>query len=462
MMEYLDFIKSKTIVDQDTGFKPNIRDTILFGFQKDITSWACRRGRAAIFSDCGTGKTPIQLTWADQVNRQTNKPVFILAPLAVSRQTKREGEKFGVDVNICESDADVKNGVNITNYEKLHRFDPALFSGVVLDESSILKSFTGKTRNQIIRAFSALPYKLACTATPAPNDFMELGNHSEFVGSLTRAEMLSMFFINDTSSVATWRLKRHAQDEFWKWVCSWAVMIRKPSDLGYDNDGFALPELNIISNVVNMDFDPGQFGELFLQEASTLSERREARKLSLEKRVEVAADLANKSSEQWLIWCDMNAESSLLSKSISDAVEVTGSDRPGVKEDRMLAFQSGEIRVLVTKPSIAGWGMNWQNCRNMAFVGLSDSYEQFYQAVRRCWRFGQNRTVNAHVIYSAREGSVVKNIKRKEDDAAIMADNMIKHMSGFTKSVINGATNDQTPYEAEKTITIPSWIREAS
>lgn len=461
-MDYQEFLSKKQIRHIKTGFDPIELPAELFPFQRDIVLWSCLKGRSALFADCGMGKTPMQLSWADNVVRHENKPVLILAPLAVARQTKSEGEKFGIDVNLCESGSDIKNGVNITNYEKLHRFDPATFCGVVLDESSILKSFTGKTRNYIINGFDSTKYKLACTATPAPNDYMELGNHSEFIEALTRSEMLSMFFINDTANVGQWRLKGHADHHFWKWVCSWAVMIRKPSDLGYDDGSFHLPKLNIIPQIVESNDDPYQLMELFMREASTLSERRDARKQSIEARVAMAAELANNSDDQWLIWCDMNAESTILSKSIPDAVEVTGSNTSEHKETAMLDFAAGKIRVLVTKPSIAGWGMNWQNCNNMAFVGLSDSYEQFYQAVRRCWRFGQESEVNAHIIYSEREGSVVSNIQRKEAKAKDMAEAMTKYMSEITKAEIKSTSNNQIPYLANTGITIPAWLLEAS
>lgn len=460
-MDYQDFLTKKQIRNIKTGFDYISLPEKLFPFQRDIARWSCLKGRSALFADCGMGKTPMQLSWADNVVRYENKPVLILAPLAVAKQTQIEGEKFGIEVNLCESHSDIKTTVNITNYEKLHRFDPALFCGIVLDESSILKSFTGKTRNAIINCFDGMKYKLACTATPAPNDYTELGNHSEFLGALTRSEMLSMFFINDTSNVGQWRLKGHAWHHFWQWVCSWATMIRKPSDLGYDDWSFQLPKLNIIPQIVESNYDPHQFGELFMREASTLSERRDARKMSLGSRVGMAADLANNSDEQWLIWCDMNAESAMLTKSIPDAVEVTGSNTPEHKENAMLDFAAGKIRVLVSKPSIAGWGMNFQSCHNMAFVGLSDSYEAFYQAVRRCWRFGQESEVNAHIIYSEREGAVVSNIKRKEYESEVMASSIVKYMSGITKSEIIGASNNQIPYIACTEITIPGWLQEA-
>ena len=305
-MNYNDFLKDKDIVDRRTGFEPDEINPMLYDFQAVITRWACRRGRAAIFADCGLGKTPMQLEWANQVHQYTNQSVLILAPLAVSKQTKREGEKFGVTVKICESQDDIINGINITNYEKLHKFDPSSFAGIVLDESSILKSYTGKFRNFIIEAFRSTPYKLACTATPAPNDFVELGNHSEFLNVLSRPEMLSLFFINDTSDVGTWRLKGHGEEKFWKWLCSWAVMLTKPSELGFEDNGFILPDLNIIEHVI--EFGKPLDGCLFAQKAETLSERRQARRESIEEKIEKINSLMDP-SEKWLIWCDLNKES---------------------------------------------------------------------------------------------------------------------------------------------------------
>jgi superfamily II DNA or RNA helicase len=371
--------------------------------------------------------------------------VLILAPLAVSKQTAREGRKFGVDVNICRDQSDVKPGINITNYEMLHHFDPAHFAGVVLDESGILKAYTGKYRTQIIEAFCRTPYRLACTATPAPNDHAELGNHSEFLGVMSRTEMLSMFFINDAGDTGTWRLKGHAESEFWGWMCSWAVMIRKPSDLGYDDGKFQLPALNIENTTIKCDKPLS--GMLFHMPAKTLSDRRKARKESMDKRCAAAAELANSNDEQWLIWCDLNDESAMLSSMIDGAVEVKGADDNEHKEKSLIGFANGEIRVLVSKPKIAGFGMNFQSCHNMIFVGLSDSYEAYYQAVRRCWRFGQDYPVNAHIITSELEGNVVSNIQRKEADAVKMAEGMVENMAPISSATIHSSMRTDCEYK---------------
>lgn len=447
-MDYKAFLASKAREDRPTGFCPVDLPNALFPFQKAIVGWACRRGRAAIFADCGLGKTLMQLAWAQQVVGQTGGKVLVLAPLAVAAQTAAEGARFAIPVTIARSQDGVGNCITITNYEMLPKFDAAEFHGVVLDESSILKNFEGKTRTAIIDAFSATPYRLACTATPAPNDFMELGNHAEFLGSMSRSEMLSMFFCHDGGETQSWRLKGHATDDFWRWVASWAVMMRKPSDLGYDDKGFDLPALDYIEECIAVD--SRRSGMLFDVGRLSMAERRVARKSSIGARVARAADLANASREQWLAWCGLNAESEALAAAIEGAVEVTGNDSNEDKEQRLLAFARGDIRVLVTKPSIAGFGMNFQTCANMAFVGLSDSYEEMYQSVRRCWRFGQKRPVRAHIITASTETAVVDNIKRKERDAETMALAMVKNMADITKIEIGGTARTMNAYEEQE------------
>lgn len=446
-MDYIEFLNKKEVVDISSGHDTDCLNAMLYDFQTTITKWAIRRGRAAIFADCGLGKTPMQLVWADNIHREYNKPVLILAPLAVSKQTKREGVKFGVDVNICRSQSDVINGINITNYEMLHKFDPTGFVGIVLDESSILKSYTGKFRNLIIKSFNKTPYRLACTATPAPNDYMELGNHAEFLGAMTRSEMLSSFFINDASDTGTWRLKKHGEHEFWRWVCSWAVMLSLPSDLGFENNGFILPDIEIHEHVVEHGIPlPGQ---LFVVNANTLQERRVARKETIEKRAEIAAKLVNDSNEPWLIWCNLNAESEILTRLINNATEIKGANTTIHKEESMMGFSDGSIKILVTKPKIAGFGMNWQHCSNVIFMGLSDSYESYYQAVRRCWRFGQKNKVNVHIITADIEGNVVKNIKRKEHDALLMYQKMVNNMADISSNEIRGLERNTTEYKTD-------------
>ncbi len=632
-MKYRDFLETKAMPNVNSGFDtPYKINSMLFDFQKDIVKWALKKGKTAIFADCGLGKTPIQLEWAFHVHKKENKPILIFAPLAVSKQTQREGIKFKIDVNICGSQDGVINGINITNYEKIHKFDLSRFVGIVLDESSILKSYSGKFRNEIIEKTKTIKYKLACTATPAPNDFMELGNHSEFLGIMTRSEMLAMFFIHDSGKTQKWRLKGHADSEYWKWLCTWAVTIRKPSDLGYEDNGFILPKININEFIVECA-KPNE-GELFVTDATTLQDRQKARRNSIKERTDYVASLINGSSESWLIWCNLNDESMEITKKLNNATEIAGRHSDEKKERAVLWFkgetckcgltnylhndklainnigdslcgrksmpkieeknmpkakrkekeeknkpeiamkiknicenglkiipikskhieeklriketpelesciqkipndekkhlniqENGEEKIqqnffpkdlsnmelqqktiiecamskkenvqfaaknkndstltiatkqiksedccvlnaisdsgnskivksfsekqlctcrdfqknrtLVSKPKIFGFGLNLQHCSNVVFVGLSDSYEQYYQAVRRCWRFGQKKEVNVHIIVSNAEGSVLNNIHRKEKQAQNMASEMIKNMKELSSDSIH-------------------------
>ena len=456
LIEYRQFIASKAITTEMSGIdvdKESLNPK-LYDFQKDIVRWALAKGKAAIFADCGLGKTPMQLEWAKNICEHTGGKVLILAPLAVSSQTVHEGEKFGIPVRICESQDDVTDGISITNYEKLEKFVANEFEGIVLDESSILKSFTGKMRNQIIDNFRKTPYKLACTATPAPNDYMELGNHSEFLGVMTRSEMLSMFFVHDGGQTSKWRLKGHADHLFWEWLCTWAVYVNSPDDIGYHEEGFDLPELRMHEVIVD--------GNEPVSEVLTLTERRNARRDTLDLRCEKAAELANGTEDQWLVWCDLNDESAALSEKIQDSVEVKGADSNQHKSDSMLGFSNGDVKCLVTKPSIAGFGMNWQNCHNMIFVGLSDSYEQFYQAVRRCWRFGQQQPVDVYIVIAAREGAVRENIDRKQKDFLHMKSVMSDYTKEITAKELKKTTRISTPYNAGMQIVFPNWREFAS
>ncbi|WEK53280.1 MAG: DEAD/DEAH box helicase [Candidatus Cohnella colombiensis] len=399
----------------------------------------------------------MQAEWSHQVHEETKGNILILAPLAVASQTVREGQAVGIDINLCDQQSDVRHGINIANYEKLHKFDPDKFKGIVLDESSIIKSYSGMMRNQIIDSFRNTPYKLACTATPAPNDYMELGNHAEFLGVMSRSEMLSMFFVHDGGETQKWRLKGHAEDKFWEWVASWAVMLQKPSDLGYEDGGYILPPLNVHDHVVQTSTTAD--GYLFAVEALTLQERQRARRDSIEQRVAKAAELANSTDKPFLVWCDLNRESELLTRAINGAIEVKGSDTPEHKAKAMMDFADGKIRALVTKPSIAGFGMNWQHCSDMAFVGLTDSFEQIYQAVRRCYRFGQKNEVNAHMIVSDMEGAVAANVKRKEAEFEAMYQAMVQHTKAITSKNIKSTAAEKTEYDAMKRMIIPSWVR---
>ncbi len=456
-MNYEDFLKSKEIKFQSSGFEVDREDLNenLFKYQKDIIQWSLRKGKSAAFTECGTGKTLMQLEWGNKVHEYTGKDILILAPLAVSKQTKNEGRKFGIDVNIAASQSEIKPGINITNYEKLHKFDMSKFVGIVLDESSILKSFSGKIRTEIIENCRNIQYKLACTATPAPNDFMELGNHAEFLGVMTRQEMLSMFFVHDGGNTSQWRLKGHAQNKFWEWVSTWATVMRNPGDLGYDDEKFILPELKIHEITVKNE---EEFDTLIPMVAQTLQERRASRKSSLNNRVARAAELANNSNESWLVWCNYNDESKALKKAVNDGVEVTGSDTDEHKTNSMLDFAAGNIKVLISKSTICGFGMNFQSCHNMIFCGLSDSYEQFYQAVRRCWRFGQDKEVNVYIITGAKEIAVINNIKRKHKEAQTMQNEMIKYTKDIMKQNIKSTYKEVTGYNPKVEMILPEWV----
>jgi len=463
MTSYEDFLRSKQIVTSPCGFEPRSIGETHFDWQKGIERWGIRKGKAALFEDCGLGKTLQQLEWSAQVSEYIKMPVLIAAPLAVSRQTQREGKKFGYPVNICRSQNDVHGVINITNYEMLQHFDPHKFGGVVLDESSILKSYSGKIKNQIIGMFRDTPYKLACTATPAPNDFMELGNHSEFLGIMSRPEMLSTFFVHDGGSTQNWRLKGHAQDDFWKWIASWAVVLSNPADLGYDGSAYQLPPLNVMEHVVKTShkFDSNGQEMLFAPSVQTLNERRAARRESLKDRVKLCAEIANSTYKQVLVWCDLNEESAELTKAIKGAVEVKGSDSDEHKADAMMGFTEGSVRALVSKPKIAGWGMNWQNCDTEIFCGLSDSFEAYYQAVRRCWRFGQKNPVDVHIVVSDAEGAVKENIERKQAQANRMMMEMVKYTKDILRADVHGTTRQQDAYNPTLEMALPPWLEVA-
>lgn len=638
--EYADFIATKRISTLPSGFDVEPDNLCLFDFQRDLVRWSLRIGKSAIWADCGLGKSLMELSWADHVVRELNRPVLILAPLAVSHQTVREGEKFGIEASVVIRQSEITQpAIYVTNYEKLHHFNPSAFGGIVLDESSCLKSFTSVTRNLLIERFASTPMRLCCSATPAPNDFMELGSHSEFLGVLTRSEMLSTFFVHDGGDTSKWRLKGHAEEEYWKWMCSWAVMMRRPSDLGYEDGDFILPPLNRVEHVVKT---PSSASDgLFSSEARTLIARRGARRDSLKERVELAASLVlnfqpcgnvntkktesaelpailntqqgwqitrspdsktqslisdtckagtqetrsisrlttqglktesveggglkigtltiphtksnaklkskttigvtrklkngstsdssglplsgtekcllvktgdalfagelktedintsplitatqpdksegffandatsdsvssktilSESNEpptisdkpQWVVWCGLNIEQDAMARALGDeCVSIYGSLTEPEKERRLAQWLNKERRVLLSKVSIFGWGLNLQQCHNVAFLGLSDSFEEMYQGIRRFWRFGQTREVNCHIITSEAEGAVVKNIERKENDALRMAREMVKHMSVYNKAALRGV-REVAGYCPSVEMTIPSWLK---
>lgn len=461
-MSYSEFLARKRILDPMTGMGDvGALPAFLFPHQRDIVSWSLRRGRSAIFAGTGLGKTAMELVWADKVASHTGKPVLIFAPLAVAMQHIREARKFGLEARIVRDQSEVGPGVNVTNYQKIGHFDLSLFGGVVLDESSILKSTDGHYRTRLIEECSTIPFRLAATATPAPNDFMELGNHAEFLGVMSYTDMLATFFIHDGGDTQKWRLKGHAENEFWKWMASWAVMLRKPSDLGYPNAGYDLPALVQNQHVVGVDYAPSlDTGLLFPMEARSLSERIAARRDTVSERVEMAAKITP-ADRPFVWWCNLNSESEALAKAIPGAVEVRGSDDDAAKERKLEAFTSGATRVLITKPSIAGFGMNWQHCADTGFVGLNDSFEQVFQAVRRFWRFGQSKPVNVHFIAAETEGAVVANLKRKEADAERMAASMVLHMADLSSATVRGMVRDRPDYNPTKPVIIPDFLRAA-
>jgi superfamily II DNA or RNA helicase len=460
---YEQWLARKRLVVQPVGFEPGAVNAELFPFQADLVRWALRRGRAALFADTGLGKTLMQLGWAREIHEHSGRDVLLLCPLAVSAQTVDEAARFGIAATLCRTESDWRPGLNVTNYDRLHRFVdrvPSL-SGIVLDESSCLKDFTSATRTELINRFRSTPYRLACSATPSPNDYTELGNHAEFLGAMTRAEMLASFFINDGEKSNEWRLKRHATRDFWRWVSSWAALARKPSDLGYDDGAFELPALVTRDVEIAATAEAARAqGRLFCEPAASLLEQRQARRATLDERCEAVAKLvATEPDEQWLVWCELNDESAALAKLIPGAVEVVGSDSADSKESALLGFARGEHRIMVTKPSIAGHGMNWQRCARMVFVGLSHSFEQFYQAVRRCWRFGQTRPVHVYIVAHELEGNVVESVRRKHADAERMGAELAAMVGAHVRLAVIGAARTVDGYEAHETMVVPSWIR---
>jgi len=409
--DYAAFLARKTRPVEPLGVDVRPRDVNdwLHDWQRDIVAWAARQGRAAIWADTGLGKTAMQLEW---VRLSTDGIGLIVAPLAVCQQTVREARKLGIEAAYTRSMPD-QPGIYVTNYEMVDHFDPDRIGAVVLDESSILKQSDGKTRTRLIRHFAGVPRRLACTATPAPNDPEELTNHAEFLGVSNRAEMLAAYFVHDQNG---WRLKGHARAAMFRWMASWAVALRRPSDMGYDDEGYILPELHIHTHLIDVNVVPE--GQLFATDLGGVGGRAVVRKATINERCEHAAKIANsETDEPWIIWCGLNAEADLMERLIPGSVNVHGGWSPEDKSDAMLRFADGQIRVLITKPSIASFGLNWQHCARMAFVGLSDSYESYYQSIRRCYRYGQHREVQAHVVLTAVESQIASNINRKQSTA---------------------------------------------
>lgn len=462
---YQDFLRSKAIGAPPTGFEldQSRLPRSMKPFQSAVTTWACARGRAALFEGTGLGKTIQELTWAREVRHETKKPVLIMTPLAVAEQIVGEAGKFDVDgVAYAESQDDAKTPIVVTNYDRAHLFDFSRYGGVAFDESSIFKAADGKTRAFLTGACRDIPYKLPASATPAPNDWTEIGQHSELLGVMSAKEMLAMFFVHDGSNRADggdgWRLKRHAEQEFWRWLATWAVMIRSPADLGFDEAGYVLPPLRRHQITVAAEYAPTG-GMLFPMEARTLQERLAVRRDSIPQRVGAAYEIASSGRDRaWVHWCNLNAEADAITRAIPGAVQVSGADPRDEKKAKLLAFSRGEIQDLVTKPSIAGFGMNWQHCHSTTFVGLNDSFEQLYQAIRRFWRFGQAQPVDAYFIASELEGAVVANQQRKEREYEAMADAMAEHMRDFTRATVLGGRVTASAQVANTKMEMPTWL----
>lgn len=454
-MNYAEFLDAKAQIGGNHGFRPIVMPDFLFDFQSALVEWALLKGRAAIFADCGLGKTAMELVWSDNVVRKTNANVLLLTPLAVTHQIQAEAERFGIEAKVSR-DGRAHRGITIANYEKLHLFDSGQFVGIACDESSILKSFDGATRLAITTFSRKLPYRLLATATAAPNDFTELGTSSEALGYLGHMDMLNRFFKNDLNNSATgrmrgevikWRLKGHAELPFWRWVCSWARAIRKPSDLGFDDSRFVLPEL--IEREHMVEANTLAEGMLFALPAVGLKEQRDERRRTIDERCERAASLVRDTGQPAMVWCHLNAEGDLLERLITDAIQVSGSDSDDAKEEKLLAFSRNEARVLVTKPAIGAWGLNFQHCAHMTFFP-SHSFEQYYQGVRRCWRFGQKRPVHVDIITTEGERGVLSNLQRKATQADRMFSNLVSEM--------NAALSIERSQQFAKQMELPAWL----
>ena len=453
MITYDNFLQSKERTTHDIGIE--ITETSLharlFDFQREIVARMLALGRGAIFASTGLGKTGMQIEWARQIHAAGFGDVMIFAPLAVGAQTAREARLFDTFVTICREQTDVRPGINITNYDRLEKFDLSKFAGIVLDESSILKSVDGKTRAALIECSQNIRFRLACTATPAPNDVTELGNHAEFLGVMRSAEMLATYFVHDGGETQKWRLKGHAKRSFWQWVGSWSAVVDSPSDMGYDGSAYMLPPLRMHEHILDApDIIDGD--TLFALPAASLTERRAARSVSVEMRVLRAAEIIASKPGPWLVWCGLNREADALRAIVPEIIEVRGSNTPEEKTARLVGFSEGSIDALLSKAKIAGFGLNWQHCSQMIFIGIDDSWESLYQAIRRCWRFGQTKPVDVHLILSSAEIRVLENLKRKERDASHMRQAMAKEAQSLSQ-----AHRKRTVY-ASPSIEVPSWI----
>ena len=465
MSGYDKFIEGKHLNVKAYGF--DVADAQInrhaFAWQRDVIRWALKRGRAALFLDTGLGKTLCQLSWAENVCRETGGSVLLHCPVGVRWQTAKEAEKFEIECPVVVADEQSfvpKQGIAIANYEKLHKFDASKFEGVVLDESSILKGFTGKIKRALCDSWRDTRYKLACTATPSPNDHMELGNHADFLGIMASNEMLSRWFYNDTMHAGGYKILPHGEEDYWQWVASWAACVAMPSDIGGDDRGYILPQLTRIDHTVIVDDETPEPGQLFYKPVALTATtvHREKRRSTADRAGKVAEIIAAEPDEPWLIWCDTNYEADVLRKIIPDSVDLRGSESDTAKESKLDRFSSGDIKRLIAKPSMCGFGMNWQHCRRMAFIGLSYSYEQYYQAVRRCWRFGQQHTVDAHVVMAESESAILRANERKQSQHEQMQAGMLAAITRH-HDLTNSDDLKKRDYETLTEMEIPKWLQ---
>ena len=455
---YKEFLKTKSIRNDKEGFKPLWIPDFLYDFQKELVDWSVLKGRSAIFADCGLGKSIIELVWAKNIVRKTGGNVLLLTPLAVGSQMIEESKKFGIKNVKRSKKGIVKSKITISNYERLHYFNPDNFVGIVLDESSILKNFNGATKHKINIFIRKIRYRLLATATAAPNDFIELGTSSEALGYLGYMDMLSKFFKNDQNNCAIntrgrfqeavkWRLKGHAHDSFWKWVTSWSKSVRLPSDMGYKNGDFVLPKLSETEYNLNVSRESLK-GNFFTLPARGLKEVRDERRATIKSRCEKVAEIINNTKDYAVVWCNLNDEGNLLEKLIPDSIQISGRDKDDTKEDKLISFTRGNNRVLVTKPKIGAWGLNWQHCNQVSFFPAY-SYEQYYQAIRRCWRFGQKNPVKVHLVYTEGDRYSIKNLRRKQKQADEMFTNLVREM--------NNSLHIQNLTKFDEKVVVPKW-----
>lgn len=457
--EYTQFLSSKRRVSQGKGFSVDMETLApaMHDWQRLLTAWSLSKGRAALFEDTGLGKTLQQLEWARIICLLNGGDVLILTTLGVAKQTVREGIKFDIPVNLCRSQDDVKPGINITNYDRLHLFDLYKFVAVVLDESSILKNFEGKTRNSLIASCQSIPYRLCCTATPAPNDITEIANHVEFLGIMTRTEMLAEFFYHDDEG---WHLRPHAETAFYRFLATLSAWVKRPSDIGYSDEGYILPALSILPQYVDSDYRPS--GSLLTDGVRGVTDRAAVRKATVKVRSEKVAQIVTVETHQpWVIWCGLNEEAERVTDALKvyGAVNVHGSLKPDIKEGALEDFAAGNIPILVTKPKVAGFGLNWQHASRMAFVGLSDSYESYYQCIRREWRYGQAKPVTAHVVLSELESAIYENILKKEQEAVSTNSRLLQYMRELGRDAYTLDTSgDEQAYEHSRPMSLPHWL----